>query len=179
MFINAIENIILCKTYNFMQDRWNGYKFATVPFYTLYNVIQNSYRIEWWMNEWILINMINLADCVILPHSAKSGILTSLGKMPYLWIAASKLVEINGIQKKRLHLWHYVSCCDLIHFSYWVSQINKTLRIVQYNNVNFGAIYNFHLLVCQVSYRCWAGKTSYVHLAPEHEFTIKQKRRPE
>ncbi len=27
-------------------------------------------------------------------------------------------------------------------------------------------------------YRRWAGKNSYVHLAPEHEFTIKQKRRP-
>ncbi len=29
------------------------------------------------------------------------------------------------------------------------------------------------------TFRRWAGKTSYVHLAPEHEFTMKQKRRPE
>ncbi len=41
---------------------------------------------------------------------------------------------------------------------------------------------NCEIFLCKIlnfKYRRWAGKTSYVHLAPEHEFTIKHKRRPE
>ncbi len=34
-------------------------------------------------------------------------------------------------------------------------------------------------MIFSVVLRRWAGKTSYVHLAPEHDFTVKQKRRPE
>ncbi len=30
-----------------------------------------------------------------------------LGKSRYLWIAKSKLTEINAIQKPRVHLWHW------------------------------------------------------------------------
>ncbi len=69
-------------------------------------------KVTEWCDEWTHSNQHDqlCACCVLLTIHRKVAQLVPwlvLEKSRYLRIATSKLAEINGIQKPRLHLWHW------------------------------------------------------------------------
>ncbi len=89
-----------------------------------------------------------------------------------MWRNRTRVYSVPSVSTNRQYKWHQV----------WLSVTifnNKARPIYHFSDNRCFWTHRPKINTWQQIYRRWAGKTSYVHFAPEHEFTIKQKRRPE